>query len=79
MSLTRLYFFYTLNFLFYKLKLDEFFKNEEKTHMFVLVDKEACRNLWKCCVDHHRFFRLKAVYEEPSKISTSLATAKRSR
>lgn len=51
--------------------------SEEKSHVFVLGNKASCKSLWKNCVDHHNFFRIKTVYEEPAKLSTAVITNKR--
>jgi len=49
----------------------------EKSHVFALDSKNASKNLWKCCVDHHKFFRIKTIYEQPAKLSTAIITNKR--
>lgn len=51
--------------------------SEERSRIFVLDNKLLCKNLWKYCVDHHRFFRIKTVYIEPAKIITAVVTNKR--
>ena len=51
--------------------------NEERTHVFMLESKSACKHLWKSCVDQHEFFKIKTVYEEPAKINTASVTNKR--
>lgn len=51
--------------------------SEERDHVFVLTNKASCKSLWRCCVDHHRFFRIKTVYEEPALLSTAVVTNKR--
>lgn len=36
-------------------------QNEVSTYGFETPRKSACRHLWRCCVEHHAFFRLVRV------------------
>lgn len=45
--------------------------NEDSTYGFELPSKQACKHLWKCCVEHHAFFRLTQVNSQnPGKVFT---------
>lgn len=39
--------------------------NDDSTYGFELPTKQACKHLWKCCVDHHSFFRLAQSSSNP--------------
>ncbi|XP_026688113.1 band 4.1-like protein 4, partial [Diaphorina citri] len=39
--------------------------DEENTYGFETPSRSACKHLYKCCVDHHSFFRLVQVSSNP--------------
>lgn len=39
--------------------------SDDSTYGFELATKQACKHLWRCCVDHHSFFRLAHSSENP--------------
>lgn len=48
----------------------EIFQSEVSTYGFETPRKSACRHLWRCCVEHHAFFRLVRVAPMPQQEGT---------
>lgn len=47
------------------------FQGVETSYYFTFDQKEACKDLWKCCIEHHAFFRLTQVEStEPKVLNT---------
>lgn len=41
-------------------------QSQDHTFVFRLYNEKACKHLWKCAVEHHTFFRLRAPIRDPS-------------
>ncbi|KAK2159671.1 hypothetical protein LSH36_148g02077 [Paralvinella palmiformis] len=46
--------------------------NDENTYAFECSSKAACKHLWKCCIEHHAFFRLTSANESYKRIGGRL-------
>lgn len=45
---------------------DDAGQSQDHTFVFRLYNEKACKHLWKCAVEHHTFFRLRAPVREQS-------------
>ena len=50
------------------------FQNDDSTYGFETPSRQACKHLWKCCVEHHAFFRLVQVRKQQSLLRGYLKT-----
>lgn len=41
-------------------------QSQDHTFVFRLYNEKACKHLWKCAVEHHTFFRLRAPIRDQS-------------
>ena len=54
-------------------------QNDESTYGFETPSRQACKHLWKCCVEHHAFFRLVQVSPGSFNGSTAFSLGSRFR
>lgn len=50
------------------LVIEDIENGEQKEHTFIfrLYNEKACKHLWKCAIEHHAFFRLRAPLKGPN-------------